>query len=356
MKYQRRPARKPAVPEPPAPAVHPARAPRSTTGAKGGAWAVALPMGQPAPRTAVLALDTGVDSATVVVGDAHGDAPRFHPVHDLAVVVTSGSGELRWGDAAETLSGVRYAAPCTLVIPAGTWHQVLPDPGSAPLTAVFTRPGATVDRFSVVDLRAEPGLVHLDTLPIAAWAMVPARVVDVTSSGGERRDAAPRAPTSGDTLPAIVGERSAGAVPVAPGRPARVVPYEQPVDGEVLVLDTGSDTLLVGASRGRSWDRAPVDVPVHRHDLEDELVVLDAGEGWLLSGRTPDSVTRTAWRAPCVLVMPAGSFHQVVRTDDAVANVIVVHTHRNAVTASWDGIAGEMRIAARGSPPGDRRA
>ena len=59
-------------------------------------------------------------------------------------------------------------------------------------------------------------------------------------------------------------------------------------------------------SRGRSWDRAPVEVDVHSHSDVDEFIVIDSGEGFLLNGPDLESVTLTPFRGPCVIVMPAG--------------------------------------------------
>jgi hypothetical protein len=141
-----------------------------------------------------------------------------------------------------------------------------------------------------------------------------------------------------------VGAGSASASLVAVARPARVSAYAAPVgDDYTLPLDTGTDTLFVMSSFGRSWDRAPVDVAVHRHDREDEyIVMLDESEGWLLNGPTQESVQRVPFRGPCVLVMPSGNFHRVVRTEDIQVLSILVYAHRGQVTATWDGIVGEM--------------
>ena len=327
MKYQPR-VKKPSVKAAPGTgsSVHPEDVPRAATGSKGDAWVVSLPADDLAPGSAVLAFDTGRDSTTIVIGEAHGPAPRVHPGHDLGIVVPAGSGELRYGSAQGTLAAERYVGPCTLVVPAGTWHAVLPDPVSGPLTAFFTRPGEVIDPFSGGGPRAEPGLVHLDTLPVAPWPMTPARVLSVP--GANR----PGAPAAGAVEASTPG----------PTRPARVVPYEAPGDTYSLPLDTGSDTLFVMTSHGRSWDRGPVDVAGHRPARGAADIVLDVGAGWVVNGGPQDSVVRTAWTAPCVLVMPSGNFHRVVRTDDEVGSAILVYAHRGQVTASWDGIVAEM--------------
>jgi len=124
----------------------------------------------------------------------------------------------------------------------------------------------------------------------------------------------------------------------------RIVTWHPPIgDDYTLPLDTGIDTLFVMSSVNRSWDRAPVDVAVHRHDREDEYIVIGEGaQGWLLNGPTQESVLRIPFTGPCVLVMPSGNFHRVVRTEDVEVRSILVYAHRGQVTATWQGITDEM--------------
>ena len=241
MKYRPR-VKKPVIKAPPGTVstVHPVDVPRAATGSKGDAWVVSLPVIDPEPGVAVLAFDTGRDSTTIVIGDVHGPEPRVHPTHDLGIVIPSGSGELRHGSRPDALVTERWAGPTTLVIPAGVWHAVVPDAGCGRLTAFFTRPGQAIDPFSIVGPRAEPGMVHLDTLPVSPWPMTPAAVVPVAGSGGA-------------SMPA------AGSATSASTRSARVSPYPAPVEDDyTLPLDTGTDTLFVmssstGRGTGHPW-------------------------------------------------------------------------------------------------------
>ena len=330
MKYRPR-VKKPVIKAPPGTVstVHPVDVPRAATGSKGDAWVVSLPSTDPEPGVAVLAFDTGRDSTTIVIGDVHGPTPRMHPAHDLGIVIPAGSGELRQGPGPADLVTERWTGPTTLVIPAGVWHAVIPDAGSGRLTAFFTRPGQTIDPFSIVGPRAEPGMVHLDTLPVSPWPMAPARVVAEVAGAG-----AAVASGSGAWRPAPRPDRRGSS------------PYPAPVgDDYTLPLDTGTDTLFVMSSFNRSWDRAPVDVAVHRHDREDEyIVMLDASEGWLLNGPTQESVQRVPFRGPCVLVMPSGNFHRVVRTEEIQVLSILVYAHRSQVTGTWADIVAEMEL------------
>ena len=136
-----------------------------------------------------------------------------------------------------------------------------------------------------------------------------------------------------------------------------VIPYEQPEDGYVLPLDTGEDSLFVMISRGRSWDRAPIEVDVHSHSDVDEFIVIESGEGYLLNGPELSSVTRTPFRGPCVIVMPAGAFHRIVRTDDETVDSILIYTDRRAVLPSYDVIMARTTVVsvADGEPEGVAR-
>lgn len=310
------------------PRAHPAHAARPVSGSKGDAWIVSLPADAPDGR-AVLAFDTGIDGTTIAIGGLDG-GPRRHPAHDCHVVVPTGSGVLSSGDDPAALAAERFAGPCTLVIPAGRWHALAMDPGSPAPVAFFTRPGAVIDSFSEVGPRATQGSITLAALPVSTAATVPARVV----------------PGLGAAAPTAAGG-SAASPADATARPVRIEPYPAPGDTYVLPLDTGSDTLFVMASRGRSWDRAPIEVAVHRHDDEDEYIVLSGGEGWLLNGPTPETMQRVPFTGPCLLVMPSGNFHRVVRTDDDVVDSVLVYAHRRALTAPWDGIVAEMEVAGR---------
>ena len=62
-----------------------------------------------------------------------------------------------------------------------------------------------------------------------------------------------------------------------PGK-ARIVPFERGSLGRTDLMDTGQDSIFCWYSNGESWDRSPVDVPVHRHDDVDETIVLLSSE------------------------------------------------------------------------------
>jgi hypothetical protein len=275
----------------------------------------------------LLVLDTGLDSATAVLGGLRDD-PHAHLDVDHTIVIRSGAGTLWHGPSPDALEAVDVTAPCVVVVRAGTWHAATLADATVPPLSFFTRPDATIEPFAQVGPRATQATVSFDRL--ADWAPAP-----VSAPVGPP-------PAGGMTSTDDATDRR------TPRAPARVIPYQPPDDGYVLPLDSGSDSLFVMISRGRSWDRAPVEVPVHRHDDEDELILIDAGEGWLLNGPAPDSVARTPFRGPCLLVMPAGNFHRVVRTDDAVVDSVLVYAHRSAVVPAWAGILERTCVAGPG--------
>ena len=61
------------------------------------------------------------------------------------------------------------------------------------------------------------------------------------------------------------------------------------------------------------------------------------------------SVQRVPFRGPCVLVMPSGNFHRVVRTEDIRVLSILVYAHRGQVTGTWSDIVTEMQLGEVGA-------
>src|ERR1051326_7491520 len=103
---------------------------------------------------------------------------------------------------------------------------------------------------------------------------------------------------------------------------ARVVPFERESLGRVHLMDTGEDSIFCWYSFGESWDRSPVNVPVHMHDDVDETIVLLSSEGYYLHGPTPEEVVKTPFKAPCLLYLPAGEYHRIVTTSPGAHEAI----------------------------------
>ena len=83
-----------------------------------------------------------------------------------------------------------------------------------------------------------------------------------------------------------------------------------------------------------------------------EFIVIDSGEGYLLNGPDLGSVTLTPFRGPCVIVMPAGAFHRIVRTDDQTTDSILIYTDRRSVVPRYEHVMARTTvIAVAGAAP-----
>ncbi len=324
----------------------PSTAPRQReAGYKGDGWTVTLP--PPDGSDQVVALDTGLDSLAIVrIPNARWDrgaSPgkvHAHQDHDETIVIPTGSGRLIHGPDVAHLRSTRFRGPVVLVLPATTWHHIVMDPeATATGTCFFTAPDTVLVPFA-------------DRQPLNAFGKVTFANLEVVSPRPVHAAAWTGDLTASDQA-AHVDHGPSGESPVEPGAEpgagARIIPYEQPADGYVLPLDTGHDSLFVMISRGASWDRAPEVVDVHSHSDVDEFIVIEDGTGFLLNGPELESVTLTPFQGPAVIVMPAGAFHRIVRTDDRVVDSILVYTDRRAVVPRYQRILERTTVAALAS-------
>jgi len=315
----------------------PPAAPRQReSGFKGDGWTVSLPPG--GGPEAVVGLDTGLDSLSILrvpngVWD-RGERPlrvHAHADHDETIVIPTGSGTLYQGADPGALTAVRFTGPVVLVAPAGVFHHVVMDPEvSAIGTCFFTVPGTVLVPFADRQPLNRFGKVTFADLTVVS---PPAVVAEPWTAEG-RPD------------PGLAGLLREATAADADDTDVRVIDYDQPDDGYVLPLDTGHDSLFVMISRGSSWDRAPAEVDVHSHADVDEFIVIEGGEGYLLNGPDLESVTLTPFRGPCVIVMPAGAFHRIVRTDGERVDSILVYTDRRAVVPRYDRIMERTTVVA----------
>ena len=81
-----------------------------------------------------------------------------------------------------------------------------------------------------------------------------------------------------------------------------------------------------------------------------------AAQGFLLNGPELGTVTRTPFTGPCVIVMPAGAFHRIVRTDDDEVDSILVYTDRRAVVPRYERIMERSTVVAVGAESTRRSA
>lgn len=313
-------------------AVHdPAHAPRQREdGYKGDAWTVSAPPDADMP---IVLLDTGVDSVAIVrIPDAaweRSDRPtrvHAHDGYDETILVTRGAGALLHGPRSDALTATRFEAPVVLQVAPGWWHGIAMDPQVRAIgTCFYTVPGTRIEEFSVqmqIIARARVQFADLaETVPEPVFAEPWAGPLEVEPPG---------------SCPVLAQAPSA-----IPG--VRITRYPEPdAEGLTLPLDTGIDSLFIMAAR-HGPERRPsggppilVDLPdevdVHRHPDVDEYIIRQHGAGWILNGRTPATVTRTPFRGPCVMVMPAGAFHRIVQCEeDEVGDSILIYSHRRAV-------------------------
>jgi hypothetical protein len=335
----------------------PASAPREReSGYKGDAWSVTLPRSAPDDRAMLLILDTGLDSVAIVrVPDAWWDrsarpsAVRVHDRYDQSILIPRGSGTLFHGADPGEITASRFAGPVTLVLPAGCWHHVAMDRDvRVEATAFFTAAGTVIAPFSVQMDIVTRGSVPFGDLPVVR--PLPVEAGFWSPPGSARVVTADAPPTRVDD--AAAGRHGSPAV-------ARIVPYPPPRDGLTLPLDTGQDSLFVmaGASDPNAPEPSPdppepiiLETPevvdVHRHPDVDEYILRHGGAGYILNGRTPETITLTPFRGPCLLVMPAGAFHRIVQTeDDQVGGGFLIYADRRAVVEPYATIVATTRVA-----------
>ena len=118
---------------------------------------------------------------------------------------------------------------------------------------------------------------------------------------------------------------------------ARYIKLDRQKPGPTNVVDTGEDSIYVMHSRGTSWDRHPEEVPVHVHAEVDEMIImLDHQEGFYLHGSTPETMTKSPFEAPCVLMLPAGEYHRIVTTSEGEGESILTYTDKNSTIGKFD--------------------
>ena len=103
------------------------------------------------------------------------------------------------------------------------------------------------------------------------------------------------------------------------------------------MVDTGDDSIYVMHGRGASWDRHPEDVPVHVYaDVDEMIIMLEQQEGFYLHGSTPETTTNTPFEAPCVLMLPAGEYHNIVTTREGESESFLTYTDANSIIKKID--------------------
>lgn len=118
---------------------------------------------------------------------------------------------------------------------------------------------------------------------------------------------------------------------------ARYIKLDRQMVGPVNVVDTGEDSIYLMHGNGPSWDRDPDEVPVHMHVEVDEMIVmLDHQEGYYLHGKSPESMVKSPFKAPCVLMLPAGEYHRIVTTSEGQGESLLTYTAANSTLETFD--------------------
>jgi hypothetical protein len=317
----------------------PATAPRRHDGGyKGDAWSVSIP---PDGEEQLLLLDTGLDSVAIKrIPDSAWDRGveplivHAHDGYDETILIPQGSGTLFHGPDARRIARSRFAGPVVIACPAGSWHHILMDRGvTAQGTSFYTVPGTVIAPFAV-----QMGSVTRDRVSFADVS-----VVDPLPVGATRvtTRSAPTTPTRArhvEALPDGVSD-------------VRVIPYEAPHGGYACPLDTGHDSLFIMASHdapdlpGPPFE-APEILDLHRHADVDEYIIRPGGAGWIVNGPSPERVTLTPFRGPCLLVMPAGALHRVLQAEEAVGDGVLIYADRRAVVERYEVIMARTSVAA----------
>jgi uncharacterized protein YjlB len=117
---------------------------------------------------------------------------------------------------------------------------------------------------------------------------------------------------------------------------ARYIKLDRQHPGAINVVDTGEDSVFLMHGRGPSWDRDPDEIPVHMHtDVDEMIILLDEQEGFYLHGTTPDSMVKSTFKGPCVLMLPAGEYHRIVTTSEGDYETFLTYTPANSTLQTF---------------------
>ena len=108
---------------------------------------------------------------------------------------------------------------------------------------------------------------------------------------------------------------------------ARYIPFDRNKSGVQIAMDTGEDSIFLWYRKDASGGPVPETIAVHTHgDEVDETIVMLSGEGYYLHGKTPDTMVKSPFKAPCVLYLPAGEYHRIVTTSEAERESVLMYS------------------------------
>jgi len=108
---------------------------------------------------------------------------------------------------------------------------------------------------------------------------------------------------------------------------ARCISFDRSKSGVQIVMDTGEDSIFLWYRKESPPQSEPDLVGVHIHDDEvDETIVVFSGEGYYLHGKTPDTMVKSPFKAPCLLYLPANEYHRIVNTGEAEHESVLMYS------------------------------
>ncbi len=127
---------------------------------------------------------------------------------------------------------------------------------------------------------------------------------------------------------------------------ARYIQFDRTESGVQIAIDTGEDSIFLWYSKNSSQDPDPETVGVHTHgDEVDETIVMLSGEGYYLHGKTPDTMVKSPYEAPCVLYLPAGEYHRIVTTGEGEQESVLMYSPAGARIDKFADVIGRARHA-----------
>lgn len=132
---------------------------------------------------------------------------------------------------------------------------------------------------------------------------------------------------------------------------ARCISLDPNENGVQIAIDTGEDSIFLWYNKGPVVEPQSDTVSVHTHGGEvDETIVIAKGEGYYLHGKTPETMVKSPFKAPCVLYLPADEYHRIVNTGDVGNEGVLMYSLAGARIDKFSDVIGravgaEVRFA-----------
>jgi len=122
---------------------------------------------------------------------------------------------------------------------------------------------------------------------------------------------------------------------------ARIISIDPDDPGVQIVFDTGEDSMFLWYRKDAEVAPEPDMVGVHTHGGEvDETIVMIKGEGYYLHGKTPETVVKSPFKAPCLLYLPADEYHRIINTGDVGHEGVLMYSLAGATIEKFSKVIG----------------